>query len=87
MTISPEIQEMNRYLMRIQDIFDDLYSLNIIQKRKVTIGKEPQIKVVLNKGMRDTYGWEIEILSDSLEYSNLLTILKEVNGQMKEMFK
>lgn len=81
------LEDNANYLQRLDDVFEDLFNLGIIQERKVRIGKEPTVKISLNKGVRgDFYGWEITVDSDLKEYANLLNILEIVNTALKEKF-
>ena len=70
----------------LKEVLNDLMDIKIIKERRVKIGQNPAIKIVLKKGMKDKYSWEIEILSDLPEYNNVIKLIDVVNEELQKRF-
>lgn len=82
-----ELQINSSYLELLQDVLDDLVGLNLIKERKITVGKNPSVKISLKVSTKDFYTWEIEVQSELEEHNNLLTIIKVVNDKLRELYR
>jgi len=85
--IQEELRINSSYLETLQEVFDDLLRLNLIKERKISIGKNPVIKISLKVNTKDFYTWEIEVDSELEKYTDLLTIVKTVNETLRERYR